>query len=152
MDEQRLHADPPPILATPTSPGPPRTLSDRNLSLHLVNADIAAGHMVLHAHHQEPEGSIELLVDYPGAGQAAAFYTERGSGYYGASRHPTLAAAREQWTSYGYAAEAPVPGASRAAAARRTSPAVLGRPGALPASVPHPVNTAEASDWSRSPF
>ncbi|MFE2722808.1 hypothetical protein [Kitasatospora sp. NPDC059327] len=132
-DEQRRHAE-------------------RNTVSHVVNEDGTVGRLVIHARHQDPEGSMELLLDYPDAGEAAVLYTEQGSGHYGRSRHPTLAAAREEWTSFGYAAEAPVPGARRAAAARRTSPVVLGRPGALPASAPHPVNTAEPGDLSRAPF
>ncbi|WP_030458909.1 hypothetical protein [Kitasatospora sp. NRRL B-11411] len=138
-DEQRLRAESPPPLGTSAPPGPPRTLGDRTVWVHLVSEDVAAGHLVIHAHHQDPEGSVELLVDYPGAGEAAVLYTEQGSGHYGPSRHATFASARAEWTSYGYAAEAPVPGARRAAAARRTSPVVLGRPGALPAGPPPPV-------------
>ncbi|MGW2397077.1 hypothetical protein ACWCYY_11035 [Kitasatospora sp. NPDC001664] len=104
-----------------------------------MSEDVAAGHLVIRAHHQDPEGAVELLVDYPGAGEAAVFYTEQGSGHYGPSRHTTFASARQEWTSYGYAAEAPVPGARRAAAARSTSRVVLGRPGPLPVGPPRPV-------------
>ncbi|GGR05998.1 hypothetical protein [Kitasatospora griseola] len=138
-DEQRLRAKSPPPLGMSVPPGPPRTLGDRTVWVHLVREDVAAGHLVIHAHHQEPEGSVELLVDYPGAGEAAVFYTEQGSGHYGPSRHPDFTSARAEWTSCGYAAEAPVPGARRAAAARRTSPVVLGRPGALPVGPPRPM-------------
>ncbi|MFD0274285.1 hypothetical protein ACFVHB_10300 [Kitasatospora sp. NPDC127111] len=141
-DEQRLRAKAPSPLGTSSPPGPARTIGDRTVWVHLVSEDVAAGHLVIHAHHQAPEGSIELLVDYPGAGEAAVFYTEPDSGHYGPSRHPSLAAARAEWTSYGYAAEAPVPDAPRAAAARRTSPVVLGRPGALPVGPPRPVISA----------
>ncbi len=80
-DEQRLRAKAPSPLGTSSPPGPARTIGDRTVWVHLVSEDVAAGHLVIHAHHQAPEGSIELLVDYPGAGEAAVFYTEPDSGH-----------------------------------------------------------------------
>ncbi|MFE2108011.1 hypothetical protein ACFXAF_19405 [Kitasatospora sp. NPDC059463] len=117
----------------------PRTLGDRTAWVHLVSDDLDNGHLVLHAHHRAPEGALEMLVDYPGAGEAAVFYTEPGSRHYGRARHPDLEAAREAWVSLGYAADPPEPGLRRAAA-RQSSPALLGRaPGPIPPWAPRHV-------------
>ncbi|MEU9041433.1 MULTISPECIES: hypothetical protein [unclassified Kitasatospora] len=136
-DEQRRRVEEVPPHLRPAVTTAPRTLG-RTVWVHLVSDDIDNGHLVLHAQHRGVEGELELLVDYPAAGEAAVLYTEPGSRHYGAARHSSLKSARQAWSSMGYAADPPEPGVRRAAA-RRTSPVLLGRPGPLPPAPPHVV-------------
>ncbi|MFD0405344.1 hypothetical protein [Kitasatospora sp. NPDC127116] len=122
-----------------TPPGPVLTATSRAPAVHHVSTDIANGHMVLLAHHESPYEATELLGLYPASGKAATFYTE-GGGYYGASRHPDLDSALAEWSSQGYATEAPIADPRRRAALL-ASRAAAGRTKPLPAT-PSPISVA----------
>ncbi|MDH6111313.1 hypothetical protein P3T36_003337 [Kitasatospora sp. MAP12-15] len=131
--------------------GPPQAIWSRTAWVHLVSADVANGHLVLHAHHQGHFGEIELLGSYPASGDSATFYTE-GGGAYGISRHPNLDSARAEWAAFGYASTPPVPGSPRRAAARTVSS--RSTQVALAAEQPASALPAPARpvSYSRAPF